>query len=160
MAASLEHKNQEASMCAPEKCHLLLCKGCALHGERPRAPSFLRRASREAPPAGRSVPPACVPHSGSVTGRQAGRREARSVLGAQGVSRLPRHSIPSCHVQCRELGAAGPDVQLGWRRRGQGGCGLGWKPSGRWGPGVSETAGEAARRQLPPKGSLSVGSLV
>lgn len=110
MAACLEHKNQEASTCAPEKCHLLLCKGCALHGKRPQAPSFLRRASREAPPVGCSVPPVCVQHAAAVTGRQAGRLEASSVLGAQGASWFPRHSVPSCHVHRRELGAAGADV--------------------------------------------------
>lgn len=110
MAACLEQKNQEASTCAPEKCHLLLCKGCALHGKRPQAPSFLRRASREAPPAGCSVPPVCVQHAAAVTGRQAGRREANSVLEAQGASGFPRHSVPSCLVHRRELGAAGPDV--------------------------------------------------
>lgn len=110
MAACLEHKNQEASTCAPEKCHLLLCKGCALHGKRPQAPSFLRRVSREAPPVGRSIPPVCVQHAAALTGRQAGRLEASSILGAQGASWLPQHSIPSCHVHRWELGAAGPDV--------------------------------------------------
>jgi hypothetical protein len=41
--AILENKNQKAPTCVSEKCHLLLCKGYALHGPRPKG----HRASSE-----------------------------------------------------------------------------------------------------------------
>lgn len=127
-------------------------KGAPFTARGLQAPSFLRRASREAPPVGCSVPLVCVCH-GSSRDRAAGSwREGQLRLGGRR-GRLASHGTASL-LPRPPLGArsCGSGCSWGGGGAGQGEAAWGWKPS-RQGPGVSGTLpGEAPRRQPLPGG--------
>ena len=118
--------------CAPEKCHLLLCKGCVLHGKRPRAPSFLR-ASREARPgpAGRSLPLGGCEARGCQQEQQEGVRSGASqVCCAVGPSRGTRAPPESSAAGSSELRVPTCSSGQRWCWAGRRSRGLDPRPGG------------------------------
>lgn len=108
MAACLEQKNQRGLHVCPRE-----MPPSALQRVRPSQQEALGHpASPEGRPeasCGMFCSPVCVQHAAAVTGRQAGRREASSVLGRR-ASGFHGTSVPSCLVRRAGARAAGPDV--------------------------------------------------